>query len=77
VGNLEQRGRSSKVAGKSQEIGFFKVLQIDPCLWKESKQEDTNKEGIMEVKKGFMLRKGKVYLFSREERGEVHELIEE
>ena len=46
MGNLEQRGRSSKVAGKSQEIGFFKVLQIDPCLWKESKQEDTNKEGI-------------------------------
>jgi len=31
----------------------------------------------MEIKKGFVLRKGKVYSLSRKERGEVHEFIEE
>jgi len=31
----------------------------------------------IEIKKGFMLRKRKVYLLSREERGEVYEFIQE
>ena len=31
----------------------------------------------IEVKKGFLLRKGKIYSLSREESGEVHEFIEE
>jgi len=72
VGNLEQRGRSSKVAGKSQEIGFFKVLQIDPCLWEESKQEDANKEGVGsydESRKRIYAEEGEsVFVFKRGER---------
>jgi len=32
---------------------------------------------IMEIKKGFVLTKRKVYLLSREERGEVCKFIEE
>ena len=32
---------------------------------------------IIEIKKGFVLRKGKVYLLSREEREEVQEFISE
>jgi len=31
----------------------------------------------MELKKGFVLRKRKVYLLSREERGEVYQFIDE
>ena len=31
----------------------------------------------IDMKKGFVLRKGKVYLLSREEREEVHEFIQE
>ena len=34
-------------------------------------------EYTIEVKKGFVLRKRKVYLFLREERGEIWEFIEE
>ena len=32
---------------------------------------------MIEVKEGFMLRKGKVYPLLREERREIHEFIEE
>ncbi len=32
---------------------------------------------MIEVKEEFVSRKGKIYLLSREERGEVHEFIEE
>jgi len=32
---------------------------------------------VINIKKGFMLRKGKVYLLSREEREEVYEFIQE
>jgi len=32
---------------------------------------------VIEIKKGFVLRKGKMYLLSREEREEMHEFIEE
>jgi len=32
---------------------------------------------VMEVKEEFVLRKGKMYLLLREERGEVYEFIEE
>jgi len=32
---------------------------------------------MIEVKEGFMLRKGKVYSLLREERREIHEFIEE
>ena len=31
----------------------------------------------IDIKEGFVLRKGKVYPLSREEKGEVHEFIEE
>jgi len=32
---------------------------------------------VIEVKEKFVLRKGKIYLLLREERGEVHKFIEE
>jgi len=32
---------------------------------------------VMEIKKGSVLKKGKVYLLSREERGKVYEFIKE
>ena len=63
--------KTGEVGGRSQEIGFSKVSQIDLCLQKESKQENADKKlwyHAIEVKKGFMLRKGKIYLFLREKR---------
>ena len=40
MGDLGWRGRSG------QKIGTWKVPQVDPCPWKESKQEDTNEKGM-------------------------------
>ena len=37
-------GRSSKVEGRSQEIGFSKILQVNLYLWKKNKWENANKK---------------------------------
>ena len=37
VRNLEWRERGSQVQRRGQEIGFSKILQVDPYLQKESK----------------------------------------
>ena len=46
---------------------------------KQSERMPTRKvwDHVIEVKEGFVLRKGKVYLLSREEREEVREFIKE
>jgi len=46
---------------------------------KTSERMPTRKEWdhAIDIKKGFVARKGKVYLLLREERGEVHEFLEE
>ena len=53
---------------------------MDLCFWqKASERIPTRKlwDHTINIKEGFVLRKGKVYLLSREERGEVCEFIEE
>ena len=40
------RKKSSKVQRRDQEIGFSKVLQVDPYLWKESEWKNVNEKSI-------------------------------
>ena len=46
VEDLEWREESSKVRDKSQDIGFFKISQVDLCFQKESEWKNTNKENV-------------------------------
>ena len=73
----EEAAKLQEKAKKLVSSRFYK--QIHVFGKKASKRMPTKKvwDHMMKVEKGFMLRKGKVYLFSREERGELHELIEE
>ena len=52
---------------------------MDPDLQQESERMPTRKlwDYTIEMKKGFVPRKGRVYLLSREEKEEVHEFIAE
>jgi len=37
MGNLEQGRKSSKIRGRSKEVGSRTVLQVNQSLWEESK----------------------------------------
>jgi len=53
---------------------------MDKSVWEKAVGEDADKEGVghtIDVKKGFVLKKEKVYLLLREEREEVREFIRE
>ena len=65
MGNLGWGRRSD------QEIGFSKVPQVDICLQKKaSKRMPTKKlwDHVIEIKKGFVPRKRKLYPLLRDER---------
>ena len=52
---------------------------MDSHVWKESERMPTKKlwDHAIEIKKGFVLRKGKIYPLSSEEREEMYEFISE
>jgi len=43
---LRWEGENSKVWRRGQEIDILKILQVDLCLWKESKWENANKKVV-------------------------------
>ena len=52
MGDLEQERESSEVEGRSQKINFFKILQVDSYLWKESKWKSANKKVVRSCNRG-------------------------
>ena len=69
--------KSEKEAKKMVPEKFH--LQIKVFRKKQSERMPTRKvqDHAIDIKEGFILRKGKVYLLSREEREEVREFIKE
>ena len=72
---MEWGGESNKVRGKSQKISFSKVPQMDLCLQKESKWENTNKEYIKLYNRSegriYAKEKESISIVKREERRDV------
>ena len=68
---LEDKAKKMVLEKSHQQIKVFRKKQLERMptrkLW----------DHAIETKKGFVLRKGKVYPLSREERKEVHEFIQE
>ena len=68
---LEDKAKKMVLEKFHQWIKVFRKKQLERMptrkLW----------DHAIETKKGFVLRKGKVYPLSREERKEVHEFIQE
>ena len=80
VGDMGRGERSGKVGGRSEEVSTGEVSQVDKGVWEEAIREDVYKKlwyHAIDVKEGFVPRKGKVYPLSREEREEVREFVKE
>ena len=81
MGNLGWREGGSKIQRRGQEISFLKILQVDSCLWKESKWENADKEVVE------LYNRDKERICAKEEKGvlivlivkreEIHEFTEE
>ena len=73
----EEAARSEVKAKKLVLKKFHKQIKV--FRKKQSKRMPMRKvwDHVIEVKEGFALRKGKVYLLSREKRKEVREFIKE
>ena len=71
----EEAVRSEEEAKKLVPEQFHRQIKVFGK--KQSERMPTRKEWdyVIELKEGFVLRKGKVYLLSREEREEVREFI--
>jgi len=52
MGDLGQRGEGSKIERGSKKVGAGKVSPIDKSLWKETIQENTDKEGVGPYNRG-------------------------
>jgi len=73
----EEAVKSEADAKKLVPEKFHKWIKV--FSKKQSERMPTRKiwDHVIELKEGFVLRKGKVYPLSREEREEVHEFIQE
>jgi len=73
----EEAARSEEEAKKMVPEKFHQWIKV--FRKKQSERMPTRKlwDHAIEVKEGFVPRKGKVYPLSREEKGEVHEFIQE
>ena len=73
----EETAKSEADAKKLVLEKFHKWIKVFGK--KQSERMPTRKiwDHVIDMKEGFVLKKGKVYLLSREEREEVHEFIQE
>jgi len=73
----EEAARSEEEAKRLVPERFHQWIKV--LGKKQSERMPTRKlwDHAIDVKEGFVPRKGKVYLLSREEKGEVHEFIQE
>ena len=79
IRDIGRRGESSKVRERSKKAGIKIFLQVNSHVWKEIERMPTRKlwDHAIEIKKGFVLRKGKIYPLFSKEREEMYEFISE
>ena len=60
---MEWERGNGEIWRRGQEIGISIILQVDSCLWKESKQKNANKEGMG------LCNRDKKEVYTKEEKG--------
>jgi len=70
MGKIGRKIRDSKIRKKSREVSIRMIPQVDQTFWEESRKMWNH---IIDLKEMFILRKGKIYLLSKEKRVFIQE----
>ena len=69
VGKMGRKIRDSKIREESRKVDIRMIPQVDQIFWEKSRKMWNH---IIDLKERFILRKGKIYLLSKEKREEEY-----